>query len=63
MGGTVSGVLGLVAGAIPDGSRAVTVPGEFTSTTFPFAAQAGRGVTLTELPLMSWPPLPPTSTS
>jgi hypothetical protein len=24
-------------------------PGEFTSTTFPFAAQAGRGVTITEL--------------
>jgi selenocysteine lyase/cysteine desulfurase len=50
MGGTVSAVLGLVAGAIPDGSRVVTVPGEFTSTTFPFAAQAGRGVTVTELP-------------
>ncbi len=28
----------------------VTLPGEFTSTTFPFAAQAGRGVTVTELP-------------
>ena len=26
-----------------------TLAGEFTSTTFPFAAQAGRGVTLTEL--------------
>lgn len=50
MGSTVSGALGLVAAAIPDGSRVVTVPGEFTSTTFPFAAQAGRGVTLTELP-------------
>lgn len=50
MGGTVSAVLGLVAAAIPDGSRVVTVPGEFTSTTFPFAAQADRGVTVTELP-------------
>ena len=50
MGGTVSSVLGLVAAAIPDGSRVVTLPGEFTSTTFPFAAQAGRGVTVTELP-------------
>jgi selenocysteine lyase/cysteine desulfurase len=49
MGGTVSSVLGLVAAAIPDGSRVVTLPGEFTSTTFPFAAQAGRGVTITEL--------------
>jgi selenocysteine lyase/cysteine desulfurase len=50
MGGTVSAALGLVAAAIPDGSRVVTMPGEFTSTTFPFAAQAGRGVTITELP-------------
>lgn len=50
MGSTVSGALGLVAAAIPDGSRVVTVPGEFTSTTFPFAAQADRGVTVTELP-------------
>ncbi|HET7667380.1 MAG TPA: aminotransferase class V-fold PLP-dependent enzyme [Mycobacterium sp.] len=49
MGGNVSAVLGLVAAAIPDGSRVATVTGEFTSTTFPFAAQAGRGVTITEL--------------
>jgi len=50
MGGTVSGVLGLVAAAIPDGSRVATLTGEFTSTTFPFAAQSGRGITVTELP-------------
>lgn len=50
MGGTVSAVLGLVAAAIPDGSRVATLVGEFTSTTFPFAAQAGRGVTITEMP-------------
>jgi selenocysteine lyase/cysteine desulfurase len=49
MGGSVSAVLGLVAAAIPDGSRVATLGGEFTSTTFPFAAQAGRGVTITEL--------------
>jgi selenocysteine lyase/cysteine desulfurase len=49
MGGSVSAVLGLVAAAIPDGSRLSTLGGEFTSTTFPFAAQAGRGVTITEL--------------
>lgn len=42
MGGSVSAVLGLVAAAIPDGSRVVTLVGEFTSATFPFAAQAGR---------------------
>jgi selenocysteine lyase/cysteine desulfurase len=50
MGGTVSAVLGLVAAAVPDGSRVVTLEGEFTSTTFPFAAHAGRGVTVTEMP-------------
>lgn len=49
MGGSVSAVLGLVAAAVPDGARLATLAGEFTSTTFPFAAQAGRGVTLTEL--------------
>jgi selenocysteine lyase/cysteine desulfurase len=49
MGGTVSAMLGLVAAAVPDGSRVATLAGEFTSTTFPFAAQAGRGVTITEL--------------
>ena len=48
MGGSVSGMLGLVAAAIPDGSRVATLSGEFTSATFPFAAQAGRGVTVTE---------------
>lgn len=50
MAGTVSSALGLVAAAVADGARVVTLPGEFTSTTFPFAAQAGRGVTVTELP-------------
>jgi selenocysteine lyase/cysteine desulfurase len=49
MGGTVSAVLGLLAAAIPDGSRVATLAGEFTSTTFPFAAQTARGVTITEL--------------
>lgn len=49
MGGSVSALLGLVAAAIPDGSRVATLAGEFTSTTFPFAAQAGRGLVLTEL--------------
>jgi len=50
MGSTVSSALGLVAAAIPDGARVLTLAGEFTSTTFPFAAQARRGVTVTELP-------------
>jgi selenocysteine lyase/cysteine desulfurase len=48
MAGTVSSALALVAAAIPDGSRVATLRGEFTSTSFPFAAQAPRGVTVTE---------------
>jgi selenocysteine lyase/cysteine desulfurase len=50
MAAGTSPALGLVAAAIPDGSRGATLAGEFTSTTFPFAAQAGRGVSVTELP-------------
>ncbi|MCV7421245.1 aminotransferase class V-fold PLP-dependent enzyme [Mycobacterium yunnanensis] len=49
MGGSVSALLGLVAAAVPDGTRVATLRGEFTSTTFPFASQAARGVTVTEL--------------
>jgi selenocysteine lyase/cysteine desulfurase len=49
MGGSVSAVLGLVAAAVPHGARVGTLSGEFTSTTFPFAAQAARGVSVTEL--------------
>ena len=49
MGGSVSAMLGLVAAAIPDGASVATLAGEFTSTTFPFAAQVGRGVSLTEM--------------
>jgi selenocysteine lyase/cysteine desulfurase len=49
MAGTVSSALGLVAAAIPDGARVATLRGEFTSTSFPFAAQASRGITVTEL--------------
>lgn len=50
MGGSVSALLGLVASAVPDGASVATLTGEFTSTTFPFAAQGARGVTVTELP-------------
>ena len=49
MAATVSSALGLVAAAIPDGSRVVTLSNEFTSTSFPFAAQSSRGVTVTEV--------------
>lgn len=47
-GGSVSQLVGLVAASIPDGTRVMTVPNEFTSLTFPIAAQANRGVTITE---------------
>src|SRR4051794_31306479 len=43
MGGTVSAVLGLVAAAVPDGSRVATLAGGVTPTPLPFAAQAGGG--------------------
>lgn len=48
MSGSVSSLLGLVAAAIPDGATVATLSGEFTSVTFPFAAQQARGVTVTE---------------
>ncbi|WP_197378285.1 aminotransferase class V-fold PLP-dependent enzyme [Mycolicibacterium mengxianglii] len=49
IGGSVSALLALVAAAVPDGARVVTFAGEFTSVSFPFAAHAARGVTVTEL--------------
>jgi selenocysteine lyase/cysteine desulfurase len=51
VGGSVSALVGLVAAAVPDGARVLVAEGEFTSVSFPFAAQAGRGVTVTEWPL------------
>lgn len=51
IGATVSELLGLVAASVPDGSRVLVARGDFTSTTWPFAAQAGRGVSVTEVEL------------
>ena len=48
MGGSVSALLGLVASALPDGTRVATFTHEFTSVTAPFDAQ-GRGITVTAL--------------
>ena len=48
-GASVSQLAGLVAASVPDGTRVVTVANEFTSVTFPFAAQEKRGVTVTEV--------------
>ncbi|WP_054049883.1 aminotransferase class V-fold PLP-dependent enzyme [Alloactinosynnema sp. L-07] len=50
IGASVSQLVALVAAGIPDGTRVLTVGNEFTSATFPFAAQAHRGVTVTEVP-------------
>ncbi len=48
-GASVSQLVGLVAASVPDGTRVAVVANEFTSVTFPFAAQAKRGVTVTEV--------------
>ncbi len=48
-GASVSQLVGLVAASVPDGTRVVTVANEFTSVTFPFAAQEKRGVTVREV--------------
>lgn len=48
-GASVSQLVGLVAASVPDGARVLVVADEFTSVTFPFAAQRKRGVTVTEV--------------
>jgi selenocysteine lyase/cysteine desulfurase len=55
VGSSASALIGLVAASLPDGSRVLTARDEFTSVTFPFAAQAGRGVTVTEVELAELP--------
>jgi len=51
IGHQVSPLVGLVADSVPDGARVLTAAGEFTSVTFPFAAQEHRGVSITEVRL------------
>jgi selenocysteine lyase/cysteine desulfurase len=51
IGPAVSALVGLVAAGLPDGARVLVARGEFTSTSWPFAAQAARGVTVTEVDL------------
>ena len=41
----------LVAAALPDGARVLAAEGDFTSLLFPFATHAGRGVSVTTVPL------------
>lgn len=51
VGHQASPFVGLVAAAVPDGAEVLVAAGEFTSVTFPFLAQTGRGVTVREVPL------------
>ena len=51
VGHQASPFVGLVAASVPDGAEVLVAAGEFTSVTFPFLAQAGRGVTVREVPL------------
>ena len=49
--GAVSELVGLVAAAIPSGSRVVVPDGDFTSILFPWLVQADRGVEVVAVPL------------
>lgn len=44
----MSQLVGLVAASVPDSTKVLTVHNEFTSVTFPFAAQRHRGISVTE---------------
>ncbi len=55
IGASASALVGLVAASLPDGARVLVARDEFTSVSFPFAAQVGRGVTVTEVPLAEIP--------
>jgi selenocysteine lyase/cysteine desulfurase len=55
IGANVSGLLGMIAAAVPDGTRVLAAEHEFTSLIFPFLAQAGRGVEVDFVPLERLP--------
>jgi selenocysteine lyase/cysteine desulfurase len=50
IGANASTMIGLVAAALPDGARVLSVEGEFTSALWPFMVQ-GRGVEVRTVPL------------
>lgn len=54
-GASVSQLVGLVAAAVPAGSRVLVPRGEFTSVSFPFAAQEDRGITVSEVDIAELP--------
>lgn len=51
VGSQASVSVGLVAAALPDGARVVTVHGDFTSVVFPFLVHGDRGVQVRQVPL------------
>jgi selenocysteine lyase/cysteine desulfurase len=50
IGATVSGLLGLVAAALPAGARVVVPDGEFSSNLFPWLVQADQGAEIVAVP-------------
>lgn len=51
VGATVSGLIAMIAAAIPDGARVLAPEPEFVSLLFPFLAQEARGVQVDVVPL------------
>ncbi|ANN16312.1 aminotransferase class V [Amycolatopsis orientalis] len=51
IGASVSQLIANVAAGLPDGASVLVAENDFTSVSFPFAAQAHRGVKVTEVPL------------
>ena len=51
IGASVSSLVGLIAASVPDGARVLVAAGEFTSVSWPFAAQAARGIALVQAEL------------
>jgi selenocysteine lyase/cysteine desulfurase len=51
LGAAASGLVGLLAASVPDRARVLVAEGEFTSVSWPFAAQRDRGVLVDEAPL------------
>lgn len=57
LGSTASQLISMVAAGLDDGARVLALEDDFTSVTFPFAAQHHRGVTVTEAGITELPEL------
>ncbi|MDH4339199.1 MAG: aminotransferase class V-fold PLP-dependent enzyme [Thermoleophilia bacterium] len=55
IGATVSGLIGLIAASVPDGTRMLAPDVEFTSLLFPFLVQQHRGVSVRLVPARELP--------